>query len=209
MSSLAPAQKLPRRKEAKAVVTLPEYKNITKDAVDIYSGWQHFAILELTSLRSFQPKISWIAKVLEISHAETQLAVDRLRRTGFLKIESVNGVEAWKDLSGSVTATAGNYANAALQQNQIQVLQKAIRAVTHVSLDKRSNSNMTMAINTERINEAKERIKNFRRELCEFLTSKTPSSDVVENSAKSLLDEVYHLSIALYPVSQAEAHSQN
>jgi len=46
-----------------------------------------------------------------------------------------------------------------------------------------------MAIDTERLGEAKEKIKLFRRELAAFL------------SRGRKRDQVYHLGISLYPIS--------
>ena len=48
---------------------------------------------------------------------------------------------------------------------------------------------MTMAINKEKLPEAKERIKKFRRELSQFLNEGETNN------------EVYNLSISLYPVT--------
>lgn len=68
----------------------------------------------------------------------------------------------------------------------------AAKALEEVPFEKRDNSAIMMAINTKKIPEAKRRIKEFRRELCDWL-QKDASRDAV-----------YEMVSAFYPITQSE-----
>ena len=57
-------------------------------------------------------------------------------------------------------------------------------------MERRDQTSMTMAIDTKLLPQAKEKIKKFRRDMDRLLQS----SDTK--------DEVYHLSVSLYPVTK-------
>ena len=87
---------------------------------------------------------------------------------------------------------------AARRKLQTQILEKAKLAIENTPITERDQSSITMAIDSNKIPEAKERIKQFRRDLCDFLKD-SPNQN-----------RVYHLSLSLYPVShQKLKESQN
>jgi plasmid maintenance system antidote protein VapI len=164
------------------------YRQLTLDTFHLISDWYHYAILELTAVRQFEPDARWVARALGLSVAEAQEAVERLVRLGFLKVERGR----WVDCSDSVTTVGNEFTAAAFRQLQRQVLEMALGALEDVPLEQRDQSSMTMAINSRRLPEAKERIKRFRRQLCAFL------------QAGGSKDRVYQLGISLYPVSRPQ-----
>jgi len=83
------------------------------------------------------------------------------------------------------------------RNQQRQILEKAIDALELEPIKRRSQSSMTFAIDSTKIDEAKELIKKFRRDLGRFL------------SASENLDEVYHLSISLYPVTSQQSSKES
>ena len=164
----------------------PTFREMALDHFEIISEWYHFAILELAAVDDFQPTNKWIAKSLGISLAETQSAVDRLLRTGLLKIDADG---TWKDQANDMTNICSQSTSSALRLVQKQILQKAIDALENVDLESRDNTGMTMAIDTKLLPEAKKKIAKFRRELCKFL------------QASEQKNSVYQLGIALYPLT--------
>lgn len=143
-----------------------DFHQIAHDHFQIISDWYHFAILELAEVKGFDPSTRWIAKTLGISVAEAQAAVERLVRIGYISIDTKG---RWKLLEAHTTTLGVDETNAALQQMQKQILQMAIESLETVSIDRRDQTTMTMAIDSSLVPAAKERVKKFRRELCAFL----------------------------------------
>lgn len=176
-------------KQALKAGDLPEqhYAQLKADHFAIISDWYHYAILELAHVQGFEPNPRWIARSLGITVAEAQLSIDRLVRVGLISICP----------SGSWTIRVKNNTNftdeltvsAAARSLQRQVLEKALAALEETPLERRDQTSMTMAIDSKKLPAAIEKISKFRRELCAFLQTEVEP------------DEVYHLSISLYPVT--------
>ncbi|MGZ3712016.1 MAG: DUF4423 domain-containing protein, partial [Bdellovibrionota bacterium] len=166
-----------------------DFRQIAYDHFQVISDWYHFAILELASVKGFEPSTRWIAKALGLSVAEAQAAIDRLVRIGYIAIESSG---KWKILEENTTTLGTEETTAALQQMQKQILQMAINAMETIPVAKRDQSAMTMAADSCLLPAAKEKIKKFRRELCALL----------ESGKKK--DAVYQLSVSLYPLTKGD-----
>ena len=188
----APESKI-RRKRKITLAEAPQisrYQYLPTEVFEVLSEWYFFAILELTQVRGFKSNSAWIAKNLEITPQEARIAVDRLIKLGLLT-ETKEG--KWVDSSESLSAYKMNFTDAAHRSLQKRILEMASAAVDDVSPIERDQSSMTMAIDSSRLPKAKEMIKNFRRELCNFLKS--------DGGAR---DRVYQLSLSLYPVSKSK-----
>lgn len=160
---------------------------LTLDAFQTIADWYHMAILELTGVSGFRSDARWIARALGISIAEASDAVERLIRMRLLRVTPRGRMTAG---SGESTTIGSADTAAALRSMQRQVLALATHALDETPAAERDQSTMTMAVNLKRLPEAKERIKDFRRELCAFLEEKVPH------------EEVFQLSISLFPVSR-------
>ena len=171
-------------------VPMDEFQQITLDSYAIISDWYHYAILELIRVRGFQPTTAWISKSLGITKSEANIAVERLQRVGLLDIAK-DGRWIDKTLEGKATNISGDHTSSASRKLQKQILQMSLRALEEMpSTELRNHTSLTLAINPEDIPLAKEKIKNFRRELAEMLESnKNPT-------------EVYHVNVSLYPVTK-------
>ncbi len=168
-----------------------EFQQITLDTYAIISDWYHYAILELIKTKGFKPKIARIAKTLGISPTETQIAVDRLKRVGFLEIDKRG---RWHDTTadGLATNISDNLTSGASKKLQKQILEMSIRALEELPFDVRNHTSITMAAHPEDLPQAIAKIKKFRRDLCHFLEkNKNPT-------------QVYNLAISLYPVTREE-----
>lgn len=157
------------------------------DRFAVISDWYHFAILELMQVRNFRPDADWIARALDLNTIEVEAAMDRLVRVRLLKIHKSG---KWEDLSGGSSTSIGpDMMSTAHRRLQEQFLDKAGQALTQVPLEHRDYSTMTMAADRSRLPAAREKIRNFRRNLAKFL------------SQGEKLDEVFNLNIALFPIT--------
>ncbi|RYZ86847.1 MAG: TIGR02147 family protein [Proteobacteria bacterium] len=164
-----------------------EISTLNLDTFSVISDWYHFAILDLTLIRGFKSDASWIARKLGIKKFEAIGAIERMKRLGLLVEDDgklKKGQAFYSNYSEGVTS-------AALKEYQRQVIRKAMQAIDSCPQDRKDITSMTIAANSKKLKQAKEKIKNFRRELCEFL----------ETGEK---DSVLHLAVQLYPVTDLE-----
>jgi len=166
-------------------------QQLALDTFACISEWYYLAILELVRTRSFRPDPAYVARALGLNRAQVNTAVERLQRLGLLRIEADG---RWVDTSagGRLTAIEEDLTSAAAKLLQKRILELGIDAINEVPLDRRSNTAMTVAVDAQDLPEARRRIQKFRRELADFFEkSSTP-------------EHVYHLAIALYPLTKFE-----
>lgn len=162
------------------------YQTLTHDHFQIISDWYHFAILELTKIEGFRPEEKWIANKLNITVFEARDAIQRLVRLKLLK-KKINTLVA----SGSFSTVGGPATSAAFRKLQIRILEQAIEALQNTAIEDRDQSAITMAIDKSKLPEAKLKIREFRRSLCQFLQPK-----------KAQKTHVFQLAISLFPITK-------
>lgn len=163
------------------------FDDLPADAFEAIADWYHCAILELTRVKGFRSDSRWIARALEISVPEANVAIERLERLGMIKRDTDGSIKPTK-VNNSIADTS--YLTEAARRFQTQVLVKALEAMEQVEQGKRENSGMTMAIDVSKLPDVERIIRRFRRSLCKFL----------EGGERK--DEVYQLVVALYPLSR-------
>lgn len=181
----APQTTLPE----KAGTTAPDYRQLALDGFQVVSDWYHFAILELTRTSGFKPKASWVAKRLGLTVSEVHAAVERLKRLDLLSVEDDG---RWTSHAENITNINADMRDAAYRKLQRQLLELAIHALEETPIERRNQTAMTMAASSRKLPGAIEIIKKFRRELCAFLED--------DNER----DQVYQLSISLFPLTTEE-----
>ncbi len=176
-------------KELKNFDPTLNYSEVTLDLFEVTSEWFYFAIMELMLIKDFKPEPEWISERLGLDIEETKLAILRLVKVGFIEIDESG---RWIDISAkNVTTLDHHLTSPAHIKMQTQLLDKAVEAMGKYSLEKRSQTGMTMAIDKNKIPKAKEMIIKFQRELCAFL------EDGEQN-------DVFHLGISLFPLTDGE-----
>lgn len=159
-----------------------------EDSFRLIADWYHLAILALAETKSFSSNIEAIAKRLDISVHQAEMAVQRLLRVGMLK---QNGKDL--ELHAAQSMTSDGVPSEAIRLFQSQILQKARTSITKQTLEERQISSMVFAVRKNDLPAARERLKEFRREFMrEF--------ERVDATA----DEVYCLNIALFGMSKTE-----
>lgn len=162
------------------------FELLSLDTFQFISNWYYYGILSLIDVKGFTANPKWIANAIGITISEAKIAVERLERLGLLEIQEDG---TWLTRKKDLTTVGHEYTAPAFRTLQKQVLEKALEALEECPMEQRDQSSMTMAIDASRLPQAKERIKKFRRDLCSFL----------QTSGK--LDQVYQMSVSLYPVS--------
>lgn len=161
-------------------------KTLDIDQFRLIADWQHFAVLALMRTRTFKNDVQWMAQRLGLTLTNVNHAIKRLSRLGLI---------IKKDSTWAVTeqklATPRDLASLAIRKAHRQNLQKAQKALEEADLELRDFSSITMAIDLEKIADAKEYIQEFRRRMATLLET--------ENAT-----EVYTLNIQLFPLTQSK-----
>lgn len=173
---------------------LDDYRALELDVFEVVSDWHHFAILELMTVENFAPNEKWVSKTLGLTLQETKEAIARLIRVRMLEIDEAGN---WVDISGGKTTTMSPaHTTVAFRHLQKQILEKAIDALDHTPIAERDQTSVTMAIDNSKLPEARILITKFRRSLAKFLARGDTRNDV------------YNLTIALYPLTKFDRSSK-
>lgn len=170
-------------------------KELSIDCFNAMKEWYHYGITQLLYIESFREDPKWIAKMLSISELEAKLAVERLVRLKILDRDE-NG-KLYRTATHLSTST--DIASSGIRHFQKQILEKSIASLEADDISERDITSITIAINEDRIPEAKAEIKKFRMKMSEFLATGEKT-------------RVYNLGIHLIPLSKStngETHELN
>ena len=160
-----------------------ELRQLSRDASLSLAEWHHSAILELTRLASFRPDVRWIARVLDLSVDDVNVAVTRLARLGLLDMQSAT---TWVDKAGNAEARI-DVRSAAV----VSALAGRARALTGSNSTRAAHcSATTIAVPDLTSQRIAERVEQFRREIGQML-----------DSVDAERDQVYRLELAFFPVA--------
>lgn len=160
----------------------------------VMSDWYHDAILEFTRLPSFQSNSRWVAKKLGITVSEVNMAVERLQRLEFLKIDESG---QWINQLNNNTAGTNDFMvnsdiiSAAFRKLQKQILELSIASLEGVPKSMRSHSSMMVGFNSEDLPAIRTKIKAFRRSILAFCERK-----------ESHPQSVYQLAVSFFPITK-------
>lgn len=162
------------------------------DQYNTMSEWHHFAILSLIETKGFQHEPKWIAARLGITTKKATDALDRLVRLELIKQTKDKKYKK----TGKHFSTTTDISSQSLRKTHHQNLELAHDKLDSVELLKRDFTAMTMAVDMKKLPQAKEMIKQFRRELCDFLETDEQT-------------EVYKICIQLFPLTEFKTTGDN
>lgn len=164
-----------------------EYYRLQLDDFRMLSEWYHVAILDLTQLENFRSEPRWIAERLGLKTSEVGAAVRRLVRLGMLDVSA----EPWKK-SHSHVEVFPLRSEEAVRRFHLQMLEKAKESMSCQSqeaFEAREIGGTTTAVNPARLQEAKRRIRKFRRSLMGYVT-------------QGHCTELYQLNVQFFPLTR-------
>lgn len=164
-----------------------EFYQLSNDSFEVIHKWYHFAILSLMTCKNFNPDPEWIASSLGILEDEASNALKRLERLGM--IAKVNGTY---NVTHENTYTAPQPRREAISQFHYDIISKSLMAVRSQEALERELSSTIIAVDKERLPEAKKLIREFAVQF-----HKNFATD--ENA-----DEVYALGMQLFRLSETE-----
>ncbi len=186
LGPIAIEQMLNERKKGKNAYKPTERELLEDDVFRLMSDWYYFAILSLSRLPKCPSEPNAVAERLGISRTEAQAALKRLEK---LKLIEKRG--RYLVRTSNPITTTDNVPSAALKNFHKQHLGIAAKCVDEVSLDLRSISSITMAIDPSKIKQTQKMISDFRNKMASLLES-------------GKAEEVYTLAVHLYPLTKQE-----
>jgi len=150
-----------------------DYSEIELDTFSLISDWYHFAILELVNVKGFENSSQWVAKKLSITQAQASLAVERLCRMGMLNWQNGKLTAA-----EPTTATPTDVPSQAIRKYQTELIKKSLIAIETQNVHERDITSTMISIKKESLVEAKQLIKEFRRNFARMI-EKQDKADAV------------------------------
>ena len=156
------------------------------EAYQYLTHWYYVAIREMASIPGFQPTPEWIAPRLRygVSLQEIKSALEFLTSHGYLH-----------DPTKTIECVGGVF-KVALTQFHHEVLGLAARSITETASKDRSIQGHTVALSQEQIKEASRILDEALKKI-----QKLGQSGPIP-TAESKSPEVYHVELALFPLTQ-------
>ncbi|MNK11899.1 hypothetical protein D3C87_299500 [compost metagenome] len=154
------------------------------DEFSIVADWEHFALLKLLQTSDFQSDFSWIAQRLGISEERVGVVMERLQRLGLVSIDGGR----WQAVHSKVT-TPNEVPSEAVREHHKQSLERSIHSLLTDDVSLRSITSIIVPANMEKLEDAKNAIRDFRRKMAGIL-------------AEGERTEVYALNIQLVPMTK-------
>ncbi len=165
---------------------LPGAQKITLDQLAFISEWQHYAILSLLEIPDTEFNPNFIAQRLGISVLQAKVSMQRLVQMGIVE-QRPDG--RWRQRNGPIVIENTNSTETTRKFNR-QLIEKSIESLENDPMELRDFTSTTFAMSPRQIPHALKRIREFRRQLvCELEAAGSP-------------EEVYHLTVQLFPSSK-------
>lgn len=165
-----------------------QYTSFTIDTFEIISNWEHYAVLELITIKNFDKK--WMARKLDLPVKKIEEVLKRLVRVNILKLRAQMYYSRVED--GFLTNLTPGETSSAQINLQKELLLKSLEALENIDFKYREHSSMTLTMDLSDFDEVRKRIKTFRRSLSNFLERKKKRT------------EVYQLLVSFFPLSNKD-----
>jgi len=179
----------PKKRTLPSPVVAPT--RITMDQYHTIADWWHYAILSLAETADFKGDPEWVASRLAIKVPEAKQALDRLERLNMLRREEATGQLI---ATGEQYSSTDDIRSLALRKVHAQYLDMSKNVLEEVDVMLRDFIGVTMAIDLDRLPQAKKIIRQCIQDVCATL----------ESGRKT---EVYRLNVQLIPLSIKEISS--
>jgi uncharacterized protein (TIGR02147 family) len=156
-----------------------------EDQMRVMCEWHHVAILSCLELKGAQSSPEYFSSKIGISVELATRALERLEKTGMIQKEGNHWVASTP--LRSVSNKSAVLPSMLIQDYHRQMIDKAKESIKTQSLDRRDVSTVVFSVPRRRIEYAKKRIQDFRRELLAEL-SVGDDGDAVYCLAMQLFD---------------------
>jgi uncharacterized protein (TIGR02147 family) len=142
----------------------------------------HYVILEMLSIPKFRKNLDTMAHTLEMTRAQIQSCLRRLRTVGLVSGSHLS----WTRLEGRNLIADPKVSGPSMRLSHRRILEKSIQAMDNVPIEKRSHLWMTFPVNPSKLPIAQALLEEYRGKITDLLEEGPTES-------------VYHLSFNLFP----------
>jgi uncharacterized protein (TIGR02147 family) len=147
--------------------------------------WEHFAVLELYNLVHFDLSANGISNKLGIEKNRAEVVLDNLLKCGLIFKNDHGELErAHPDIK-----TTEDITSSALKKSHKETLEMGINKLEEIEVELRDFSSATVAVDLDKLPEAKTIIREFRQKMTALL----------RDGRKT---DVYQLAIQFYPLTE-------
>ncbi|MBC7465864.1 MAG: DUF4423 domain-containing protein [Bdellovibrio sp.] len=156
-----------------------KYSQVDLDVFTSISVWYYGAIYTLLTMREFKGTVSAISKKLNLQKTDVEVALQCLKRLGFVRVEKA----VWHAISDNLKVKSAP--SSAIRFYHRQMLDRASKALEEQKFEEREFSNITLTVDPSQIDLAKKKISEFQSEMAQLLEGKKDT-------------ELYQLSVQLF-----------
>lgn len=170
--------------------SLNKLHSLEKEKFDFLSKWYVVAIYVLIDLKNFDPDPNWIIKRLKgaVSVSQVRDALSNLKRLNMVEVTEQG---KYQQRSGALTIADDTRSLAVYKYHQ-SMIRLAAEALRNEEQTRREMNGATFAIPADKVQEVKDRIRKFRKEINQLAsTFEDPN-------------QVYQMNIQLFPLSTLE-----
>lgn len=149
--------------------------------------WEHFAVLELYELANFQATNDDIARKLKITPNRTEVVVTNLLTCGLLVRDDAGLLIR----AHSSVRTTEDVKSQALHESHKETLNMGLNKLEEIEVEFRDFSSTTVAIDLEKLTEAKTIIREFRQKMEALLRDGNKT-------------DLYQLAIQFFPLTDSK-----
>ena len=154
----------------------------------VISEWEHYAVMALFDVTGFKATIPEVVQRLNVSEARAETVLNHLIACGLL-VENQDG--SLKRAHDQLRTTE-DVKNQAIHQGHRDAMELGLTKLDGVPVELRDFSEVVLAIDPDKMGEAKTIIREFRQKM----------SALMKKGEKT---EVYQLAIQFYPLSAASS----
>lgn len=194
--NLSPAEKtlfmesLLRRKtniDLIPISPLDERHIVDESNYRVIAEWEHFVVIDLFEIPSFERTIEDISNRLSITLNRAEVVVKNLIKSGLVKVNDDGKLDCVHD----GIKTTEDIKSKALQQSHKETLETGLNKLEEIEVELRDFSSMTASIDLDQLPEAKTIIREFRQKMASLLRNGSNKTDV------------YQLAIQFYPLTNS------
>lgn len=150
----------------------------------VISEWEHFAVLELFDLAHCDFSIPFISQKLDIDRNRVEVVLNNLINCKLIAVEGTEYRRVHSDVK-----TTEDISSSALKKSHKETLEIGLNKLEEIEVDFRDYSSTTVAIDLEKLPEAKTIIREFRQKMASLL----------RDGKKT---DVYQLAVQFYPLTK-------
>ncbi len=173
---------------------IAEHK-IEADSYEFYQKWYYSAIREIIHLAPFNDDYKWLARMVEpsVTVAEAKKSVRLLERLGFIKRND----RGFFELTSKFITTGEHWKSIAIRSFQKEISRLSENALDTIPKEERDISTVTLTLDEEGFDKAREHIRLLQKELIEI------------SSSCRRVNRAYQVNLQLFPLSKKVAGSGN